>query len=99
MTYLDQGECWLRIRHEHREVSASLLVDSMISLLIFPRKIELDEKNSGVKTLTFTPSGYLYSEDYHIGTFLYSERVGNLVYGDKHKLLDMLSDMPEWNHT
>ena len=98
MTYLDEGECWLRIRHEHGLVSASLTVDCMISLLTFPRKIELDEKKSDVKTLTFTPSGRLYSENYYMDTLLNSARVGKLEIGYKQDLLDMLSDIPEWNH-
>ena len=93
--YIDEGEYWLRIRHEYSGVSASISVDSMRSLLVHGGKIELDKKKSNVKTLTFDSSNHLYSEDNNIDTFLSNGRDSDHGIDDRGALNNILCAAPE----
>lgn len=93
LVYMDGDEYWLRIRHQHwrGRLSASLLVRKMYGLLVHGGKIELNDKKSEIKTLTFDSSDHLYSECKHINTDLSSRRG----IGDRQALQNMLYPVME----
>ena len=100
LVYMDEGEYWLRIRHLHYwgRLSASISVDKMLSLLMHGGKIELDEKKSDIKTLTFDSSNHLCSECKNIDTKLSNGLDCDYGIGDKQALHNMLGNVQEMTY-